>query len=317
MKDFLSSEEALKVYSNSQELLALANIFNISINVFTYKGNSWRWTEVGPDADMVGKSEHECGNSVPDMALYHSEDTHYDLLVRDDSRLAKMGLLAGIVKKKGSRKSSGAWKTVGANQSEVKKDFQKDEKLLTEETDTTEKDKDIEEEITLLRGKKSGHKRTTPQNQAESMENSRPKFDCDQCDHKLESQGLLYAHLNDHENNKSQFTCDSCELVFTTQITLEKHNNETHISQDVLHSDEWNCNDCPFQGNNISELMNHLKLSVSGHQPSETDEVKRSIFDDYKQCYTCKLEFNGYYTIPCTFSEGKQKPLCDETLVYF
>ena len=75
-----------------------------------------------------------------------------------------MGLLAGIVKKKGSRKSSGAWKTVGANQSEVKKDFQKDEKLLTEETDTTEKDKDIEEEITLLRGKKSGHKRTTPQN---------------------------------------------------------------------------------------------------------------------------------------------------------
>ena len=111
----------------------------------------------------------------------------------------------------------------------------------------------------------------------------------------MESQGLLYAHLNDHENNKSQFTCDSCELVFTTQITLEKHNNETHISQDVLHSDEWNCNDCPFQGNNISELMNHLKLS--GHQPSETDEVKRSIFDDYKQCYTCKLEFNGYYNL--------------------
>ena len=35
------------------------------------------------------------GIEMPDMALYHSDDSHYDLLVEDDSRLAHLGLLAG------------------------------------------------------------------------------------------------------------------------------------------------------------------------------------------------------------------------------
>jgi hypothetical protein len=32
---------------------------------------------------------------APDMALYHSDNTHYDLLVKDDSRNALLGLLLG------------------------------------------------------------------------------------------------------------------------------------------------------------------------------------------------------------------------------
>ena len=47
---------------------------------------------------MSKHAELKFGKWVPDMALYHSEDTHFDLLVKDDSRLALLGLLAGSVK---------------------------------------------------------------------------------------------------------------------------------------------------------------------------------------------------------------------------
>ena len=42
MIEFLRSDEAFMVYSNSQQLLAVANLFNISIRIFTYSGNQWR-----------------------------------------------------------------------------------------------------------------------------------------------------------------------------------------------------------------------------------------------------------------------------------
>ena len=51
--------------------------------------------------------------------------------------------------------------------------------------------------------------------------------------------------------------------------------------------EDWNCNDCSFQANCASELLKHLKLSA--HQPSKNNEVK--------QCYTCKLEFEGYFNL--------------------
>ena len=42
---------------------------------------------------MAASAEIKFGKWAPDMFLYHSEDSHYDLLVSDDSRLVS-GLLA-------------------------------------------------------------------------------------------------------------------------------------------------------------------------------------------------------------------------------
>ena len=41
--------------------------------------------------------------------------------------------------------------------------------------------------------------------------------------------------------------------------------------------------------------MKHLK--VSGHQPSKSVSDKRKVFEDYKQCYTCKMDFDGFYNL--------------------
>ena len=68
MLEFLRSYEALTVYSNSQELLAISNLFNININVFTYKGKLGRWSEICPHPQMVDNTD-EKKYKAPDMAL--------------------------------------------------------------------------------------------------------------------------------------------------------------------------------------------------------------------------------------------------------
>ena len=59
--------------------------------------------------------------------------------------------------------------------------------------------------------------------------------------------------------------------------------------------EEWNCNDCAFQGNCATELMNHLKITT--HQPSKNVKDKRKVFQDYKQCFTCKMDFDGFFNL--------------------
>ena len=80
MLDFLRSEEALTVYSNNQELLAAANIFNMKINIFTYNGDDGVWSQVAPHPELSSCVEVQ-GNWIPDMYLYNSLNNHYDLLV--------------------------------------------------------------------------------------------------------------------------------------------------------------------------------------------------------------------------------------------
>ena len=66
---------------------------------------------------------------------------------------------------------------------------------------------------------------------------------------------------------------------------IEKYEKEKH--------EDWNCNNCPFQGNEASELMKHLKLTA--HQPSPKIKDRTKFFQDYKRCYTCDLEVDGYW----------------------
>ena len=59
--------------------------------------------------------------------------------------------------------------------------------------------------------------------------------------------------------------------------------------------EQWNCNDCPFQANCASGLLTHLKLT--SHHPSKNEVEKRKTLKEVKQCYTCKLEFEGYLNL--------------------
>ena len=47
--EFLRSYKAIMVFSNSHDLLAMANLFNMRIRVFSYGGPKDRWDEICPD----------------------------------------------------------------------------------------------------------------------------------------------------------------------------------------------------------------------------------------------------------------------------
>ena len=83
------------------------------------------------------------------------------------------------------------------------------------------------------------------------------------------------------------FICEECDIQFETRSILERHIEKEHTNRD-----EWNCNDCAFQAHSADELMKHLK--IKSHQPSPIIQNKKLLFKDYKQCYTCSLEFDGF-----------------------
>ena len=233
-----------------------------------------------PDPDRLN-TPVEPGAWTPDMFLYHSNDNHYDLLVSDEEEEEEPE----------PEKHSNMWNTV----QHKKKSSKEEEKLLIEDKpeenyDTKDLD-ELDEELTLFRSKNSGHRRTAPQVSAESKESVSSFFVCTKCGKKLESEGLLDAHMSSHA--KSKFACEVCDLLFDKSLDLEMHKIEQHETQEKL--GEWNCNDCFHQAGNASDLMKHLK--VSGHQPSPNIQNKRMVFQDYKECYTCRLEFDGYWNL--------------------
>ena len=93
----MRSEDSLCAFSNSQELLAIANMLNINIKIFTYGigGEETRceWKEICPDPVMAATAHFHEG-WVPDMYLYNLDQTHDDLLVGEDHWLALLGLVA-------------------------------------------------------------------------------------------------------------------------------------------------------------------------------------------------------------------------------
>jgi len=91
MKNFLRGDEALKVFADSHELVALANIYNISFNIFSYGKTEARWNKIDPDKNMVSLIGSPEG-VYPDVSLYHHFENHYDLLVGCDSSVSSHGL---------------------------------------------------------------------------------------------------------------------------------------------------------------------------------------------------------------------------------
>ena len=208
MKLFLRSEESLKVYANYHDVLAIANLFNIKIDIFTYGDKDERWRQVCPDPEMAPSAAY--GKWIPDIALYHSYNTHYDLLVKDDCRVALNGFIAGQViteeDNKDDTRKSDDWELF-KQKKHSEKDMQKDEEVLLTEDKSVINEEDLLEELILLSNKNSGNTRTSPQEDSEKASKTVGAFPCDQCDVKLESQGLLLAHIENHKTQNSKFVC--------------------------------------------------------------------------------------------------------------
>ena len=147
--------------------------------------------------------------------------------------------------------------------------------------DLHEKDTDVADAKVLLNNKKSGFERLSPQAVPENK-NREKEFNCNQCSFKLESQGLLFAHMQTHIDIGSKNKCDYCGKIFWIKIQLESHIKTNHAEEGVKKAKQYNCKDCPFQGENSLELKKHIQRT--NHIPCEY----------FEECYTCNKEFPSY-----------------------
>ena len=335
-KTFLYSEKSLCVFSNSQELIAIANMLNITVRIFTYGigGDAERseWKEISPDPELASTAHFPKG-LVPDLYLYNSDQAHYDLLVAEDHRLALLGLIGSPnndKEKKETTNDDNGWQFV--NNKKKKCQFSPDSLIV--ENDQEEYDEvdleELDEEVNLARAKKRGHRRTNPSSPSESVFLNENLFPCSwtNCKMQLESEGLLDAHLKEH---KPVYQCEKCVETYTCEEDLKEHNNSKHFKRewtcDVCknefskmselrehriskHGDkQWNCDGCSFQAHSSDELIKHLKLT--GHQPSQQILDSKS---KISRCYTCKEEFTSYWNL---MNHRKQKHPSNRTCRYF
>ena len=119
-------------------------------------------------------------------------------------------------------------------------------------------------------------------------------YSCEECDNMFQRE----EELNIHARSQTRMTetpiynCSQCKIVLQEKKDFEEHIRKEHGN--VRYPDEWNCNNCAYQVNQAEDLVRHLK--ECGHQPSKNLENKK-YFSDYKYCYTCKQEFDGYHNL--------------------
>ena len=294
--NFLRSESSLCAYSNAHELLAISNMLNMKIHIFTYgiggNSNSWGWNSIFPDPEMAQYSEFDSG-TVPDILLYNSDNNHYDLLVEDNSRLAVLGLIF-IGDEKEAEKEV-AQKEETQKKVVQKKVAQKEvaQKELDKEKPTSGGDQhgwkgagDINEEQwktvsnsrkkpipTPLGPSEGENKAKNLKGQGGSQSNAPSKEktnNCNQCNFKADSVQQLNNHMMTHEEIDIPYYCEVCQEEFETNTEYNKHNKKKHSKQ-------WNCDDCDYQSSTRGGLMNHCK-KTSGHKPSRGQRSKSGVF---------------------------------------
>ena len=79
------------------------------------------------------------------------------------------------------------------------------------------------------------------------------------------------------------YQCNDCDKTCKSKAQLENHVNTSHSEKtEVSNLWQYNCEDCPLQGETGLDLKKHIRRK---HCPSEYNE----------RCYTCKKEFKSYW----------------------
>ena len=97
--DFLRTSESEFLWSDSEDLQLMANLYQMKIKIITTKGEN----DQNPSVNFIGLDpglkEHQLlpEGVVPEMVLLHYDQTHYNLIISKDSPLAMQGTLTDLL----------------------------------------------------------------------------------------------------------------------------------------------------------------------------------------------------------------------------
>ena len=261
-RQFLRTKRAAFLWTDSEDLHVMANMYQMQIRVITTKGPQ----DSHPTVNMVGP-DSELNNfkllpegAVSDMTLLHYDELHYNLVISKDDDIAKFGTLSDYLTNKETEKV-------------VDEGFKETENVILEESKLSEA---YEKSKITIEKLNQRVKELENELQEKSVE--------------LQEAIETIEHAHEFETVRSKkneerpkFICTKCNSKFKNQTLLSNHMKLSHISEM-----EFNCVDCSFKGNNDKELRNHL-TSLHTSQSlmkefKECQESKRNIEKEYFQC---------------------------------
>ena len=277
-----SSPDVSHLWADSQELQAMANIYQIQIKVLSVKVSDQDTPTVlhiGPDNDFKEGAKEPWGK-IPNMTLFYIEKSHYDLITSRkrkvtkkiidgkkfsnelfnlDSDLKKELEEIRIANKKLITVYSASLQKVKNLEDQLKNDISVIENNVVETMTKSKQEESLDDQI-LLEGKRSGFSRTGPQSQP----------------------------IAKSKDNKAMqgYKCDVCQKSFDRKEVLEKHEHSHNEDGD------WNCDNCGFEANSKQILDKHIKCA---HQKSST--IENQIFKNQFSCKFCNMNFRDNQTL--------------------
>ena len=320
---FLKTKESAFLWSDSEDIQLMANLYQMNIRIITTKGaadQSPTVNFIGPDPDLNAYKMIPEG-VVPEMTLLHYDEQHYNLVISQDSDLANFGSLSERISEDEGRKNeedtSSETEDISSETEDISfKENDINESTVNELKAITHKYRESQKTIENLRRKikcLEEELKKKPQKNDEAFEDrdhyeeisilnnkkngfvrenphvepcrkqTQKEFKCNVCNFTLESQGLLNSHIFNHNEQELKFPCEVCDKRYRTNNQLKQHVKTEH--EPVL---EFNCEDCSYQGDSALDLRKHLE--VTHHNSSVEKEITFS-------CHSCGLSCTSKWNL--------------------
>ena len=314
------SSDAAFMWSDSEDLAIIADMFQMRIKVITTKGledenPSVNW--IYPDVDLKEFAELE-KVKVNDMVLFNEDDSHFNLVVSGDSDLAKLGSLSNRFRigpaEDTKDQAEGKRNESREEMNEINKDvnnvakLRKELKLSKESKDaivkeytTCEKELRIQtEEVEKLKIVIKDLRKIMKLKEQIKDKDCEMEIDEEDVNNLDDVEVLLEMKNSGFDRRSPQFesvpdkkkfsktvnkyNCTKCNFKAVNKAFLDKHIGWIHTVKNKK-EDEFNCHECDFQGSTDMQLKRHVGLKHT---------MKHSEGQGIIKCRICGDEFHDY-----------------------
>ena len=290
------SSDASFMWSDSEDLAIISDMYQIKIKVITTRGTDDKNPTINwifPDSEL--KKFAELNVEINEMVLLHQDDNHFNLIVSANSDLAKMGSLSnrfsvGPVEESNdaSAKSSKGNNLNEENPKAEEKDDKELENLRKQLTNCLESKKHIEneyfkcekelkmktEEVEVLQIKVKDLNLIVELSKKlnDSMSNGNANNSSDKVDEQLDASKEFWRSKNAGLYRKTP-RFESSPKTNKTNKDTGKHTIE----------EEFNCMKCDFQGTSKMLLEKHINMKHTQKESNSNELIK---------CRSCGEQFN-------------------------
>ena len=295
-----TSDEAQYMWSDSEDLAILADMYQLRIKVVTTNREKPTVNWIYPDKNLAEYAELK-DVEISDMILLHEDENHFDLVVSRNSKLATQGSLS-------YRHNIGPtiWNNIEKDNNEGKdvinaENYKEESKNLKDSDNISEIDAIKNELKACIEGKKKLEKNYYEceqelRNKTEEVEKLKVEIkdlkqivdleksltdkntethteqnllNCLKCGYKTKTKVQIDVHMKDKHEDKP-FNCEDCQFQANTKAQLNTHMDAQHTEK------QFNCSECPFQGTTQIQLNKHtnLKHRTEGQRMEEVIKCK-------------------------------------------